>query len=137
MNLNQVNLIGRVTKKPELKALPSGIKTCSFSLATNRNWKDKEGAKKEDVEFHNLVSFAKTAETIAQWVEQGQLLFVTGRLQTRMWEDKEGGKKNYRTEIVIEQFQFGPKAGTAGSTAHSQEDDQTPPEDINPEDIPF
>lgn len=113
MNLNQVNLIGRVTRDPELKTLTSGTSVCSFSLATNRVWNDKNGSKQEDTTFHNMVSFGKPAETIAQYVVKGQLLFVTGRIQNRSWDDKETGKKVYRSEIMVENFQFGPKAGTS------------------------
>lgn len=153
MNLNKVSLIGRVTKDPEVKSLPSGIQVSSFSLATNRVWKDKNGEKQESTDFHNLISFGKQAETIGQYVTKGQLLYIDGRLQTRTWEDKDG-KKNYRTEIVLENFQFGPKA--QGSSSRQQENEEEfdepkkkpskrvevdtveyPSDDINPSDIPF
>lgn len=140
MNLNQTNLIGRVTRDPELKALPSGNKVCSFSLATNRTWKDKnDNSKKEETDFHNLVAFGRTAEVIAQYVKKGQLLYVMGRLKTRTWEHPTHKINMYRTEIIVENFQFGPKAG-GSSAAHDDDGAGDYPgdeEDINPDDIPF
>ena len=108
MNLNKVILIGNITKNIELKSLPSGMKVASFGLATNRTWKDNNGQKQEQAEFHNIVSFGKQAEVIAQYCGKGDQLFIEGRIQTRSW-DKEDGTKAYRTEIVLENFQFGNK----------------------------
>jgi single-strand DNA-binding protein len=140
MNLNQATLIGRLTRDPELKSLPNGTSVVNFGLATSRVWKDKDSQKQEEVEFHNCVAFGKTADIIAQYLKKGQLMNVVGRIQTRSWEDKDSGKKLYKTEIVVEQMQMGPKPG--GSTAPSEtEGPQTAEEagieDINPEDIPF
>ncbi len=146
MNLNQVTLIGRLTRDPEQKALPSGAAVANFSVATSRTWKDaKTNEKKEETEFHNCVAFGRTAEVIGQYLKKGQLVNVVGRLQTRSWEDKDTQKKLYRTEIIVDQMQMGPKAGNAGGETRSQDDDShktsdgvdTPPEDINPDDIPF
>ena len=142
MYLNKVIIIGNLTRDPELKALPSGIKVATFSLATNRVWKDSNGAKQEAVDFHNIVVFGKQAETVAQYMKKGSSLLVEGRLQTRSWEDKNSGEKKYRTEIVADRTQFGPKAGGASSTAKPDKkkelDEEYPgEEDINPEDIPF
>ena len=115
MYLNKVQLLGNLTRDPELKALPNGTKVASFSLATNRTWKDANGAKQEAVEYHNCVVFGRTAETIAQYMKKGSQLYVEGRLQTRSWDDKTSGEKKYRTEIVVETSQFGnkPQGGTA------------------------
>lgn len=110
MYLNKVFLIGNLTRDPELKALPSGSKVASLSLATNRVWKDQAGARQEATEYHNLVSFGRQAENLAQYAKKGSSLFVEGRIQTRSW-DGQDGKKNYRTEVIIDTFQFGPKAG--------------------------
>ncbi|MFA5942742.1 MAG: single-stranded DNA-binding protein [Candidatus Paceibacterota bacterium] len=152
MYLNKVFLYGNLTRDPELKALPSGQQLASFSLATNRTYKDKSGQKQETTEFHNLVAFGRTAEVIAQYVKKGRPIFVEGRLQTRSWDDKEGGKKNYRTEIIVENFQFGADAKGGGTSAPSGQaamgeesqampkdagEIQYPDEEINPEDIPF
>lgn len=147
MYLNKVQLIGNLTRDPELKALPSGVKVCNFSIATNRTWKDANGAKQEAVEFHNVIAFGRTAEVIAQYVLKGHQIFVEGRLQTRSW-DKDGVKM-YRTEIMVENFQFGnkPRDGAAPAQARNDDHDQSTPadedtieypeEEINTEDIPF
>ena len=127
MNLNKCQIIGRVTKDPELKALPSGTQVCSFSLAVNNTYKDKEGNKKEDVEFVNCVAFGKSGEVIAQYMKKGSLLYVEGRIQTRSWEGTDG-KKNYRTEIIVEKSQFGPKT-------ERQERASAPADDPGPADI--
>lgn len=151
MYLNKVQLIGNLTRDPELKSLPSGIKVASFSLATNRSWKDQNGQKQDATEYHNLVAFAKPAELIAQYMKKGGSLYVEGRLQTRSWDDTATGQKKYRTEIVVENFQFGPKgtgmgggsdapssSPSAPSNAKPEPDTiEYPEDDFNPEDIPF
>lgn len=153
MYLNKVFLIGNLTRDPELKALPSGIKVASIGLATNRVWKDKDGVRQESTEYHNLVSFGRQAETLAQYCKKGSSLYIEGRLQTRSW-DAQDGQKKYRTEIIIDTFQFGPKAGGAPMGApssagksdaempqHDAKPDldtiEYPDEEINLEDIPF
>lgn len=148
MYLNKAIIIGNLTRDPELRALPSGIKVCTFSLATNRVWKDKNGAKQEAVDYHNVVVFGRQAETVAQYMKKGNSILVEGRMQTRSWDDKNSGEKKYRTEIVADRTQFGPRGGSpssVGDTKDSQavapNDDldsiEYPEEDINPEDIPF
>lgn len=147
MFLNKAILIGNLTRDPELRSLPSGIKVCSFSLATNRVWKDKNGARQESADYHNVVVFGRQAETVAQYMKKGSSILVEGRMQTRSWDDKNSGEKKYRTEIVADRTQFGPKGGTAGPSsvggaapkANGPEEDaiEYPEEDINPEDIPF
>lgn len=150
MYLNKVFLYGNLTRDPELKALPSGGQVANFGLATNRTYKDKNGQKQEATEFHNVVAFGRTAEVIAQYVKKGRPIFVEGRITTRSWEGKEDGKKQYRTEIIVENFQFGADAkgsstGSGQAASHvgeqpSQGDGEAikyPDEEINPEDIPF
>jgi single-strand DNA-binding protein len=153
MYLNKAMVIGNLTRDPETKALPSGIKVCNFSVATNRTWKDKDGSKKESTEFHNIVVFGRQAEIVQQYMKKGSSIMVEGRLQTRSW-DADGGKK-YRTEIIADTIQFGPRAsGTGGGNygggqsqsapdegreikAPELETIEYPEDDINPEDIPF
>jgi single-strand DNA-binding protein len=159
MNFNRAIIIGNLTRDPELKSLPSGIKVCSFSVATNRVWKDQDGQKKEAADYHNVVVFGRQAETVAQYMKKGSNILVEGRMQTRSWDDKNSGEKKYRTEIVADKTQFGPKLGgssnfnnsNSGSNSNSanknesqnqgQEDNSGsidyPEDDINPEDIPF
>ncbi len=150
MNINKAFLFGNLTRDPELKSLPSGIKVASFGIATNRSWKDKNGAKQDSVTFHNIVAYGKPAELIAQYMKKGRSLFVEGRIDTRSWDDKDGTKK-YRTEVIVENFQFGPSAGgtftpkDAGATSEApskgkmpeMDTIEYPSEEINPEDIPF
>ncbi len=146
MYLNKAIIIGNLTRDPEIKALPSGAQVASFSLATNSVWKDKEGNKKEAVEYHNIVVFGRQAETSAQYLKKGQSTLVEGRLQTRSWEAD--GVKKYRTEIVADRVQFGPKSdGASSNFDKSKQSNDTeevkndeidyPTEEINPEDIPF
>lgn len=150
MYLNKAIVIGNLTRDPELKSLPSGIKVCSFSLATNRVWKDKNGARQESTDYHNVVVFGRQAETVAQYMKKGNSILVEGRMQTRSWDDKNTGEKKYRTEIIADRTQFGPKGGAsnggvttqAGNSKPEQKSEELdsieyPEEDINPEDIPF
>ena len=119
MNVNKVFICGRLTKKPELKSTSSGQKVSSFSMATSSVYIDKAGAKQENTEFHNIVAWGKTAETICVYMDKGSLMFVEGRLTTRSWDDKNGTKR-YTTEIVCERVQFGPKpAGTTQKSAQN------------------
>lgn len=147
MYLNKAIVIGNLTRDPEIKSLPSGIQVCSFSLATNRVWKDKNGAKQESADYHNIVVFGRQAETAAQFLRKGASALVEGRMQTRSWDAADGTKK-YRTEIVADRVQFGPR--TSGSTASASSPKTSdkadvppvdtidyPEEDISPEDIPF
>ncbi len=154
MYLNKAMLYGNLTRDPEVRALPGGQQVATFGLATNRTFKNKEGSQQEQTEFHNIVAFGRTAEVMGQYLKKGRPVFVEGRIQTRSW-DKDGVKQ-YRTEIVVDNFQFGPQAGgeggsrgpsvatgtpsrasDAGPAAPSGEEIQYPDEEINPEDIPF
>jgi single-strand DNA-binding protein len=159
MYLNKAFIIGNLTRDPEIKALPSGNKVCTFGLATNRTYKDKEGKRQDTAEFHNIVVFGRTAELVAQYLKKGSQALVEGRLQTRSWDDKQTGVKKYRTEIVAETVQFGNRPGGAGGAKPSGaggeagESDKSPEavsgdaapgekieypqEEINPDDIPF
>lgn len=106
--VNKVTLLGRLTRDPELKSLPSGTKVASFSLATDRTWKDQAGNKQEEAEFHNCIAFNRTGEIVAQYTRKGHLLYVEGRIQTRSWDDTKTGEKKYRTEIVVEEMKLMP-----------------------------
>ena len=154
MYFNKAIIIGNLTRDPELRALPSGVKVCTFAVATNRVWKDKNGMKQEDTQYHNAVVFGTQAENVGQYLRKGSSVLVEGRLQTRSW-DAADGKKQYRTEIVADRVQFGPKNASAGgmsggaSQTHPAESSQEPvgkenlktiqypEEEINPDDIPF
>jgi single-strand DNA-binding protein len=102
-SINKVSLIGNVTRDPELKTTPKGQSVCTFGLATNRVWKDPQGEKQSLAEFHNLVAWDKLAEFCGQYIKKGKPLYIEGRLQTRSWDGADG-KKNVRTEIVVEEI---------------------------------
>ncbi|MDP3962435.1 MAG: single-stranded DNA-binding protein [bacterium] len=150
MYLNKVIIVGNIVRDPELKALPAGIKVCTMSIATNRYWKDKDGAKQEAVDYHNIVIFGRQAETTAQYMKKGSNVMVEGRLQTRSWDDKTSGEKKYRTEIIADRVQFGSSSRGPASGAKSDVPSgdsakdmpvagaiEYPEEEINPDDIPF
>ncbi len=149
MYLNKAMIYGNLTRDPDLKSLPSGMQVCSFSIATNRVYKDRDGKRVESTDYHNVVVFGRQAETSAQYLKKGASAYVEGRLQTQSWE--KDGQKQYRTEIVADRVQFGPRTGGTGAPAEggSSSSQQSgapapqtgapeyPEEDINPEDIPF
>lgn len=146
MYINKAIVYGNLTRDPELKALPSGMQVATFSLATNRVFKDRDGKKQEQADFHNIVVFGRQAETVAQYLKKGSTAFVEGRMQTRSWE--QDGQKKYRTEVVADRVQFGPRGGGApaggGAAPKSSEQDAAAPtgidypaDEINPDDIPF
>ena len=136
-------VFGNLTRDPEARALPSVGQVCSFGLATNRVYKKADGTKAEQTEFHNIVVFGRQAETCAQYLKKGSSAYVEGRLQTRTWEGEKG--KQYKTEIIAERVQFGPRPGGSGprtveeapQKAPKEETIEYPEEDINPDDIPF
>jgi single-strand DNA-binding protein len=148
MYLNKAILFGNLTRDPELKSLPGGSSVASFGIATNRTWKDKNGAKQEAADFHNVVVFGRQAETAAQYLKKGGSVLVEGRMQTRSWDGPDG-KKNYRTEVVADRIQFGPRSSGSGAPyqpqAKTDSQDAAPPidtieypeENINVDDIPF
>ncbi|MBU0612889.1 single-stranded DNA-binding protein [Patescibacteria group bacterium] len=147
MDLNKATIIGRLTRDPETKTIPSGQTVTTFSLATSFNWTDKSGQKQEKSEFHNIVTWGKLAEIAGQYLKKGGQIYIEGRLQTRSW-DGDDGKKRYRTEIVGENMIM---LGRPGTSENRPTNDSTPEpeaatpkkapasdeEEINVEDIPF
>jgi len=99
--VNKVLLLGNVGKDPEIASTNGGTLVAKLSLATSERFKDKQGEWQERTEWHNLVAYARSAEILRDYVHKGSKLFVEGRLTTRSWDDKESGKKIYRTEIVV------------------------------------
>lgn len=120
MNVNKVFLFGNLTRDPELRQTPNGQAVCTFGIATNRSFNNAAGQRQEQVEFHNIVAWGRQAEVITQYLKKGSGIFIEGRLQTRSWDDQQGAKHT-RTEIVIEEFQFGPRpAGAGGGMSNEQ-----------------
>jgi len=151
MNFNKAIILGRLTRDPEARSLPSGQPVVNFGLATSRFYTDKSGAKQNVPEFHNIVAFGKLADICSRYLKKGSLALVEGRIQTRSWQDKDGNKRS-RTEIVMESMQLGPKS--AGQNAPASQppapqkeeeipviDQETPidadQEEINVDNIPF
>ena len=113
--VNKVMFVGNLGRDPEMRALPSGQQVANFSLATSRRYKDRDGNRKDETEWHNIVVFGKQAEIAGQYLTKGKMVFVEGRIQTRSWDDKESGKKQYKTEIICENFQMlGSKGDGSG-----------------------
>jgi single-strand DNA-binding protein len=151
MDLNRVMIIGRLTRDPELRALPSGRSVASFSVATNRQWTDAQGQKQKQVEYHNIVVWSKLAEVANQYLKKGSQVYVEGHLQTREWTAQDGTKKN-RTEIICDSFiMLGSRPAGESNDFTSQPVTHTPStapittsapqevveEEIKVEDIPF
>jgi len=149
MNLNKVLIVGRVTADPQLRTTPGGQSVTTLGVATNRTWNDKNGAKQEEVEFHNVVIWGRQAEVATQFLTKGAMVLIEGRLRTRSWTDKQGVQRK-TTEIMSERMQLGPRAagGGVGAGAPQGGKEMTPPqeeiptinleeEEIKTEDIPF
>jgi len=102
-SLNRAQIVGNLTRDPEMRVTPNGQSVCNFGVATNRRWRDKDGNQQEATEFHNVVAWGKLAEFSSQFLHKGNKVYVEGRLQTRSWEGQDGNKRN-RTEIVMENF---------------------------------
>jgi len=145
MNLNKVILIGRLTRDPQVRSLPSGQLVSSFGLATNRVFTDKSGQKQGQAEFHNIVFFGRLAEIVSQYLKKGSLAMVEGRIRTRSWQDSQGIQRT-RTEIVGENLQLGPRGTEKVMSAEPEK--EAPPsgeipiieeeeEEIDVKNIPF
>jgi len=161
-SLNRVQLIGNLTRDPELRYTPSGSALCSFGIATNRSWTTDAGERKDEADFHNIVAWRKLAEICSQYLKKGSKVYVEGRLSTRQWTAQDGTQKN-RTEIVIEDMIMldgrGQGAATQGEGGYSkpqpksgakpkEEQAEAPKEpaneaprdnedEVSPDDIPF
>jgi single-strand DNA-binding protein len=118
-SLNQVMLIGNLTRDPELRYTPSGAAVCTFSVATNRDWTGQDGQKQEDTQFHRLVAWGKLGEICGELLFKGKKVYVQGRLQTRNWQTKEGQERQTTEVVVDEMIALGaPKGGESGSAPH-------------------
>ena len=135
--LNKAHLIGRLGKDPEVRYLPDGSMVTTFSVATDEQWKDKNGEKVQKTEWHKIVTFRKLAEICGQYLTKGQLVYLEGKIQTRAWDNKEG-QKQYSTEIVADQMKMlssGDKKKDEGKAPPQQKQESTAP--TPEEDVPF
>jgi len=122
-NLNQVTLLGNLTKDAEVKTTPQGVNVAQLSIATNKQWKDQNGQEQKKTEFHNIVAWKGLADVASRFCKKGLRVYIEGELQTRSW-DGQDGKKNYKTEIVaknIIMIDFPPKDDTKGVPEHEPE----------------
>lgn len=145
MNLNKAFILGNVTKDPEIRSMPNGNQVTSFTIATNRFYTASNGEKKTEAEFHNIVCFGKLADISSRYLNKGGLVLIEGRIKTRNWLNSQGIKQ-YRTEIIADSLQLGPK-GTGGlspsGSGYSKKYSQSPEPDMQQnlhtqsEDIPI
>ncbi|MEM8963389.1 MAG: single-stranded DNA-binding protein [Acidobacteriota bacterium] len=113
--LNKVFLIGNLGRDPEMRSTQSGQQLATFSIATSRRWRDRDGNRQEQTEWHNIVCWGRQAEVAGQYLTRGKQVHIEGRIQTRSWDDRETGEKKYRTEIVCDNFQMlGGRGGGGG-----------------------
>ncbi len=148
MNLNKAFIFGNLTRDPELRQTTSGQAVCGFGVATNRFYTDSSGQKQKQTEFHNVVAFGRNAEIVNQYLRKGSSVLVEGRIQTRNWQDQQGNK-HWKTEIIAERIQLGPRASTTPAEAEKPANEQKPQDttpvidleeergEINIKDIPF
>ena len=161
-SLNRVQLIGNLTRDPELRYTPQGTAVATFGLATNRGWTTDSGEKKEDVEYHKIVAWNKLGELCSQLLAKGRKVYVEGRLSTRSWTGQDGVAKS-TTEIVIDDMIILDSKREGGASVSHDEDygevspsktaavkpeekaaktkktekEEVPSDDVNPDDIPF
>lgn len=130
MDLNKVQIIGRLTRDPESRTIPNGTPVTNFAVATSRVWKDANGQQQESTEFHDVVAWRKLAEICAQYLSKGRQVYVEGYLQTRSW-DAQDGQKKYRTEIVADNMIMLGNKGDVAPAANA-----TPQEAASPQPSP-
>lgn len=152
-SLNKVQLIGNLTRDPELRYTPTGAAVCTIGLATNRQWTTEAGEKKEETEFHRVVAWNKLAELCSQLLAKGRKIYVEGRLRTNQWQGQDGSQRN-TTEVVIEDMIIldSKRPVTGGEDTHGEVVEEVPvaekqseapventpvTEQVNPDDIPF
>ncbi|HUQ85501.1 MAG TPA: single-stranded DNA-binding protein [Candidatus Limnocylindrales bacterium] len=126
-SLNKVQLIGNLTRDPELRYTPNGNAVCSFSIATNRNWTTDSGEKREEVDFHRIIAWNKLGELCSQFLVKGRKVYVEGRLTTRAWTGQDGSQKS-TTEVIINDMILLDKAG--GATSEHQEEPREKKEEV-------
>ena len=121
--INKVILVGNLGRDPELRSTPSGQPVASFTLATNRRWRDQQGEKHDEAEWHNVIAWGKLAEIAAKYLSKGKQIYLEGRLETRSWEDRETGEKRYRTQVVCQQLQMLGQRGSDFETAAASDEE--------------
>ena len=135
--INKVILVGRLGKDPEVRVTPDGTMVTNFNLATDEQWKDKNGEKVQKTEWHKIVTFGKLADICGQYLVKGKLVYIEGRIQTRSWEDKEGAKRQ-TTEIVANDMKMLDSKGQGRPGDDAAPDTAfAPPASAPADDVPF
>jgi single-strand DNA-binding protein len=149
MSVNKVILVGNLGRDPEVRYASSGSAVCSFTMATSRTYKDKQGERKDETEWHRVVAFGRTAEVCGEYLKKGSMVYIEGRIKTNKWQDKETGADRYSTDIVTENMKMlGKRGDNAGGgaqqrssspqTSSGNNDPYQPlPGDIPDSDVPF
>jgi len=147
MSVNKVILVGNLGKDPEVRYASSGVAVCNLTMATTRTYKDKQGERKDETEWHRVVAFGRTAEVCGEYLKKGRQIYIEGRLQTRKWQDKDGNDR-WSTEVVTDTMQMlGKRGDDAGGSAQRDSSSQASsgnndpyqplPGDIPDSDVPF
>ena len=135
MNFNKAIVAGNLTRDPEVRSMPNGQQVANLSVASNRYYNDQQGNRQEKAEFHNIVAFSKLADICAKYLKKGMPILVEGRLQTNNWEGKDGVKR-YRTEIIMESMQMGPRRDNLNTDNQTQNQERPEQPPISQEEIP-
>lgn len=143
-SLNRAEIIGNLTRDPELKTTKADQTVTTVGVATNRSWTDSSSNRHDEAEYHNVVCWGKLAEIVCKYLKKGSKVYFSGRLRTRMWED-ESGVKHYRTEIVAQDMIIlSPKGSNGGSGGNGEPFEATVPDEgpdidmeVSSEDLPF
>ncbi|MEE2775347.1 MAG: single-stranded DNA-binding protein [Acidobacteriota bacterium] len=139
--VNKAILVGNLGRDPEIRSTPSGQQVAKVSLATNRKWRDRDGNRQEQTEWHDIVCWGRQAEVAGQYLTKGKQIYVEGRIQTDSWEDKQSGEKKYRTEIVCDNFQMLGQRGDSPASVPVSAPEAIPSVDVggaqDDDDIPF
>jgi single-strand DNA-binding protein len=139
MSVNKAILVGNVGNDPEIRHIEGGDAVANFSLATSETYKDRNGEKVTNTEWHRVVAWRKQAEVIEKYVKKGQQLYIEGSIKTRSWEDKDGNKR-YTTEITAFSIQMLGRKGETTDTSTTANDSPQPSAPVEPEpesDLPF
>jgi len=140
--VNKVILVGNLGRDPEVRSTPSGQSVAEFTLATNRKWKDRDGNRQEQTEWHRIICWGRQAEVAGQYLTKGKQIYVEGRIQTSSWDDKQSGEKRYKTEIICDNFQMLGRRDDSGGMGYGQQQGAPAPSAVadrpDPDDdIPF
>ena len=131
--VNKVILVGNLGKDPEVKYLDSGVAVANFSLATSESYKNKEGERVNQTEWHNIVLWRGLAEVAEKWLKKGSSVYIEGKIKTRKWEDKDGNTR-YNTEILADNMTMLGSKPTSESVAPTTSEQ---PADDTDDDLPF